>query len=773
MAKSKRSSEDDDILEEAKKEFARAVECENDNRLAAIEDIKFARLGEQWPAAIKIQREVDGRPCLTINDLPAFIRQVVNDCRQNKPEIKVGPVDSSADPETASIYSDLIRNIEQQCSADLAYDTGVDSAVTSGFGYWRIGLDYAHDDTFDQDLTIERVLDPMSVYGDPDSLSADGSDWNRAFVVQDIPKEQFEAQYGDDAGKIDWDVSGYSELDSTWFGDDTVRIAEYWKREEIERTICLLSNDTVISKDELEAATDGIPYGVYLQESEGVTVVKERSAKTWKVTQYRLTGAEVIETREWPGKFIPIIPIYGEEVYSEGYRYLRSLTRDAQDACRNFNYWRSSATELVALAPKVPFTGPEGMFDGDDQSKWQTANTKNWPFISWKPVANAPGMGPQRLPLDAGPAVGAIQEAMNASDDKKRVMGMYNASLGAASNETSGKAIMARQREGDVSTFHFTDNQSRAIRQTGRVLIDLIPHVYNRKRIVRVLGEDGTHRMVPLNQPVPVPGPDGKPQPIMGPGGQPLFGPDGKMIPLTRIFDLAAGKYDLTVKAGPSFTSRREEAATQMTQMVQAVPTTAPVILPLIAKNSDWPGADELEKDLKALAPKPQDGPPPEMQKQMQQAEEKFKALTAERDQLQAQLKAAGDKSQQAQGEMAVKAAQIKVDAANTLIAKFKAETERFTAVTNSHLNYMQAGLDAQLEIADMNMAHLEALQGMQQGGQPGQGNPQGMGQAQPPPQAAPQPQPMQRPSMPQGGVQPLPDDRRFPMNGPAEPPTR
>lgn len=691
------------LLEEAKKLFERCVDAEQHNRDPAEEDIKFSRLSIQWPADIEAQRKADGRPCLTINDLPAFIRQVVNDSRMNKPAIKVGPQDSDADVETANIFSGLIRNIESTSDADVAYDTGVDQAVTSSFGYWRVSLDYSHDDSFDMDISIKRILNQFSVYSDPDSLSHDSADWNVAFVIDSLTHEQFEKQYKK-SEKIDWDAAGYSSLnDTAWFSKDTVQVAEYWKREEITHTICLLSNGAIIRKDDLEHESDDIP-GLTYQDVlavEQVTIEDEREAKSWKVTQYILSGAEVLKTRSWPGRYIPIVPIYGDEVFSEGKRYLRSLTRDAQDPSRNFNYWRSASTELVALAPKVPWTGPEGTFSGDDQGKWQQTNLKNFPYITYKVMYDDNGQqlpGPQRQPLDVGPAAGALSEAANAADDKKRVMGLHNASLGMQSNETSGKAIMARQREGDVSTFHFSDNQGRAIRHTGRILIDLIPHVYNKRRIIRVLGEDGKHSMIPLNQPVPQTDQEGNPVPQINPQtGQPLVDQENNIIPSTRIYDLAKGKYDLVVKPGPSFTTRREEANAEMTELLRTVPQAATIILPRIAQNSDWPGAQDVADELKAMTPHPPDGPPPEVQQMMQQAQTFMQQMTKEKEQLQNQLN--------------VLQANREVEHARIEIEGFRAETERAKAAHESQLDLQSLGLDAHVKIGGLFLDHHNAQQ--------------------------------------------------------------
>jgi hypothetical protein len=605
---------DNDLLKEAKDAFEQASDASDHNRKTAIDDVKFARLGEQWPEAVMKQREREGRPCLTINKLPAFIRQVVNDARQNKPAIKVHPADSGADPETAEVINGLIRNIEYTSSADVAYDTGVECAVTAGFGYWRVGLDYAFDDSFDMDIQIKRVINPFSVYGDPNSTEADLSDWNTAFVVDRLTKDQFEAQWGDKA-KVDWDDTGWASAGEPWRVENDVLVAEYWKREEVDRIIVRMQGGQVYSKQQLETDPDLIvQLEMGLLQPHG-----ERKVKSHKVTQHFMSGAEILESKDWPGRYIPIVPVYGDEFDVQGKRYFRSLIHNAKDAQRTFNYWRTTGAELIALAPKVPFIGPKGAFDSDI-TRWQTANTQSHSFLEYDPVPAAGNVPPQRQPLDTGPAAGALQEALNASDDIKAIVGMYDASLGARSNETSGKAIMARQREGDISTFHFIDNMARAIRHTGRILIDLIPHVYDTERIVRVIGEDGKQEAKQINAPYQVQDPK---------TGQPVVDETGKAI--EALHDLTAGKYDLTVTTGPSFTTRREEAAASMTEALRAFPQAAPVIVPELAKNLDWPGADDIAEKLEQM----NSGQiPPELQKQIEEGKQQLQTLTQENQQL-------------------------------------------------------------------------------------------------------------------------------------------
>lgn len=632
----------DDLLTRAKHTYTRCESAESENRARALEDIKFARLGEQWPEDIKNQRQAENRPCLTINKLPSFIRQVVNDARQNKPQPKVHPVDGNGDPKTAKVIDGLIRNIEYTSNADVAYDTGIEASVTGGFGYWRIGMDYAFDDTFDMDLKIMRVANQFSVYGDPNSTEADSSDWNDAFVVDRISKDEYKRRY---KGKknydgesvcVDFQSDAWSEA-GEWMNEDGVLIAEWWHRDEVEHEILKLSDGNVV------AAEDMLPEMQMMIDAGILQIADKRMAKTHKVTQTILSGAEILEQRDWPGKYIPIVPVYGDEVVVEGKKHYFSLIHHSTDAQRMVNYWRTTATELVALAPKVPFIGRKGTFDSD-ATRWASSNTKSHAYLEFD------GEAPIRLPLDSGVAAGALQEALNASDDIKAIIGLYDASLGAKSNETSGVAINARQREGDVSTFHFIDNLTRAIRHTGKILIDLIPKVYTDERIIRVIGEDGKQEQQKINGEAPELDKEGNP--IQGEDGNPLMG----------IRDLRIGKYDLTVTSGPSFSTRREEAALQLTEAVRAFPQAAPVLLPLLAKNSDWPGADEVEEKLKEMS---SGQIPPELQQQIEQGKQELEKLQQENQQLKMDQTAEQAKIQaQTQADMAKIQAKAQADQA-------------------------------------------------------------------------------------------------------------
>jgi hypothetical protein len=597
---------DADLVQEAKEQFKICEDAADENRKRGEEDIRFGRMGEQWPEEIRKQREADGRPVLKVNQMPTFVRQVVNDARQNKPGIKVHPVDSVGDPQTASILSDLIRNIEASSDAEVAYDTAIDNAASRNVGYFRIDLEYAHEDAFDLDIKINRIMDPASVFGDPQSKAADSSDWDVAFVVNSLKLEEFKRKYPKAKATVDW--RGGDGVDSGWRSESEIRVAEYWKRTEEEREIALLSNGMVVTKDYLAEPVEGAPAGVKITNGEllqqqGANIARTRRASFYKVTQRLVTGAEVLKTVDWLGRYIPIVPVYGEEVVIDGERQLFSLIHWGMDPQRIYNYGRSASIESAALQPKAPFIGPVGAFK-TDATKWASANTKNHAYLQYD-LVDGVAAAPQRQ-MPPQPSAAWLEEARVASTDIKSAIGLHNASLGQRSNEVSGKAIVARELEGDVSTFHFIDNLSRGIRHGGRIIVDLIPKVYSKPRMIRVLGEDRKQsRMVKIGpqpqaqqSPQPAPGaPSAGPAPApMPPGPQ----PDPRAAAMDRIYDLTIGKYDVTVTAGPSYTTRRQEAGAEMIDMLKIRPELGPLIGDIVARNLDWPGSDEIAERLEA-----------------------------------------------------------------------------------------------------------------------------------------------------------------------------
>lgn len=640
------------LLTLAKKRFKQADEAESTNRARSLEDERFVNLDDQWTAEELTERT--GRPCIVINKCNTNNKQIKNDARQNKPRIKVRPADSKADPKVAEIFNGIIRSIENASDADAAYDNGIDNAVDGGWGYWRVVTEYCDDDVFEQDIRIKRIVNRFSVYMDPNAREADRSDAKWCFITEVISQDEFKEQFPD-IDVTDWE-QGQGESNAGWIDKQTVRIAEYYYLEPINRTLWQIvtkteqgeSYDTIdaegqelIPEDDLLSLgiTDGKKY-LMLEGDIPALVQAERTVKTNKVMWCKITGNKVIEGPiEQAGRYIPVVTCTGDEVWIEGEPVRKSAHYHAKGAQKLYNWARSNAVETLALSPKQPFIGTEAMFEGYE-GEWDRAATTP----KMRLMANFDnGQLPQRQPISISDN-GALQEAMQAADDIKATTGIYDAALGKQSNETSGRAIIARQRESDTSTFHFPDNQARAIRFTGRILVDLIPKIYDTQRVVRLLNQDGSEGWAEVNKRVPDP-----------------TAKDG----YKTITDLSVGKYDVTCDVGPGYMTKRLEAADGMVQFLSAAPATAPVLLPRIAKNADWPEADEIAEELAQIMNPQAQQPDPAIAQQQQaqmQAEQQKMQFDMQSKQMDLQGKQTAAEAQAMTAQIDLQKAQIELE---------------------------------------------------------------------------------------------------------------
>ncbi len=689
----------EDPLHEMRERFEYANEAWGDNRERYKDDVEFAN-GVQWPEGIQKERDNNGQPCLVVDKLNQYIRQVVNDSRQNRPSIKVRPVDSEADIETAEILAGICKHIEDRSDASAAYDTAIESAVKGGFGFIRILTEYAHENTFEQEICIERVRNPLSVLIDPDCKKADFSDARYAFIVDTIDENELKAEYPD-AEKIgDFDTGSMA-----WVAEeDKVIIAEYFEVIKKSRTMHLFSDGTTASDDEYQAA---IAEGLIPPDIKDTREIEYQEVMWSKVHG----GGYLEKPRKWIGKYIPIVPVIGNEVDIDGKVSYIGLIHAAKDAQRLYNYSRSAFAERVALTPKSPYIAAAGQVE--NHPEWQDSNSVNYSVLTYDPqeIGGALIGAPMRQPASDIPA-GFSQDMQLSEHDIQASLGMYSASLGQQGNEKSGRAIMARQREGDTGTFHYHDNLSRSIRYIGKILIDLIPKVYDSKRVVRIIGVDGkTNEMVQIDPAQQLP-------------HQKINTPEG----VKSIYNIGMGSYDVSVTTGPSYTTQRQEAAEAMIQLSQANPQLMQIAGDLMIRNMDWPGSEEIADRLKLMLPpqiaqaeQKEGEQSPEVMAVMAQAE----AVIAEKDQMlqQAeqmiqkigqelqQLKMANDdKIMNAQS----KQAEIQIKGQELQIKQFEAETDRAKTLQelqpqDTALEQQKLVLEAQRLEFDRQKAQLEA----------------------------------------------------------------
>lgn len=567
----------EEFLRIARERFRQSVDAESGNRQRMLEALRFRLPENQWHEQIKHQRDKEMRPCLSIDHLGKYVRQVSNDIRQNRPSGKVRPVDDNADVKTAEAYQGIIRQIERQSNADKVRGWAAEYAVSIGRGWYRIVTDYCDDESTDQDIFVKRIKNPFTVYPDPLAEEPDYSDMRWCFVRTRMPKDEFKAVYGDEkfASLEDW--AGIGDT-GDWIDDSAVYIAEYW---------CV---ETKSEKIKVEG--------------------RERTVERRKVCWYLISGSDVLEEREWAGRWIPIIPVLGEELDVEGETDLRGMIQRGMDAQRQYNYMRSAQVEAVALAPKAPFIAAEGQTE-NYQGEWAASNTKSIPVLRYTPVTvGGQVVGPpQRQTFE--PAIQAITQAvMQATEDMKQTFGIFDAGLGNGSNEKSGKAILARQKESDTANFHYVDGINTAISHEFRVYLDLIPKIYDRPgRVVRMLGEAG----------------DESAGVVGGDGVDPNVIPQG----IAGIYDLKAGRYDVAVTIGPSYSTKRQEAAEALTQLAGMSPIVMDRAPDIVVKALDTPYSQELADRLTPpdVAQSKQTGMEPQVQAIMSQMQQQMESL--------------------------------------------------------------------------------------------------------------------------------------------------
>ena len=697
----------DDVITTAKKRFQASLERSSHNREKMREDIRFAASSPddpwQWDKQDQIARK--GRPMLTINKLPQHIRQVTNDIRQNRPAIRFRPADDGADVESAEILQGLVRHIEANSDADIAYNTACEHQVTAGLGYIRVLTDYVRDDSFDQDIFIRAVRDPFKVYDDPEIECPAGSDRRWLFVEEVLDEDEFKAQYPD-ADPIDWNFS----RDESWFtGDRRVRVVEYFERAEEPKTLFLWPNGATSYEG------DPLPAGVI----PGEAPVKRRRATKCVIKWRKMTGDQVLEERIIPGDHIPWARVIGNAWVVDGKVYLSGLVRNTKDSQRMFNVAQSAIVERVLLSPKTPWIAPAEAIEGYEKA-WQSANTANHAFLPYNHVDEngTPIPAPSRMmPASVEPGLNQVAAASN--DDIKAETGQYDASLGQRSNETSGRAILARQREGDNATYHFIDNLAIAVRHIGRIVLGMVPSVYDTERVARIIGEDSEQANVRIDPNAP----------------QALVKTEDERGEIQRIFNPLIGTYDVYTTVGPSYTTKRIEAVEAMTQMTQANPALWQVIGDLLVKNMDWPGAEDMAKRLKfTLLPPIQqelsqkEAIPPEVQQAMAQAAQQMQQLQQQIQQMGQALNNAAQQVDKLEEDRELKLQEL-------ALKGYEAETKRIQAVNSGMtpeqiqllvMQTLQQTLTAPDPIAPIaeEMAEIEA----EEHGPMGQEMPQGMG---------------------------------------------
>lgn len=691
---------DQKLLAKIRKAYKRSAEAEADNRKEALDDLKHKTGEGQWPQSVVATRNLDKRPTLTINKLPVFVRQVVNEGRQNRPQIHVSPLGEKADKEVAKFFRAAIRAIERNSQADIAYDTLLEQGCDGGFGYLRILTEW-EPGTFNKEIVIRRIRNRFTVYMDPSHQMPDGSDSRYCILTEMLPREQFEDDYPD-ADPCPWDQGTVGDdRFKDWVGEHEVRVAEYFEVVHEMKRLVLLENGHVGYWDDLS------------DEAKNLEVVEERDEPVPTVKWCKVTAKEVLDREDWPGQWIPIVEIIGNEDDVEGKVKKSGIIRAAKTPQQMYNFHRTLGIELTSLQPRAPYVVEFGQIEGFEDI-WKTANTKNHAYLPY----NATDSGGQPVPPPQrqtfiGSNQGVIAETQAAAQDFMAVTGLrFDATLSERVYDESGKALRELQRKGDVGSFHYIDNFSRSLRFVGAQLVDLIPKIYDTRRMLTILREDDKEEQVIVDPAAPLP------------MQQRRLGPKQT---LTKIYNPTFGKYGVTVTIGPSAATKRIEAWDHMIDLVKIMPPQiAASVLDLVVKNADWDGAEQLEKRLAMMLPpnllddQAMQDVPPQVQAMISGLKQQLQKLGNERQQL---LKVLGDQ----QADRAQRQSKIDKDFEIKLLAILQKAQAQYEQQVGGQLGDLVEGV----KLLEGALSGAAAQPGRDRGGiDPGQGMPAGARQA-------------------------------------------
>ena len=586
----------DSRIQEAIDFLKLANDADTMNRQEALEDLKFGG-GDQWPVELQNSRNLESRPVITVNKVDNYCRQVSNQQRQQRPRIKVHATITHDDMVDAQTIQGIIRHIEVNSNADYAYDNAFDYAVRMGWGFLRVRTDYISEDSFDQEIYIDPVDNPFTVYFDPNSVSPDGSDAERCLITTMVSKDQFRKMYPEaDDGGTSFTQRGTGDSQSEWITKEDIRLAEYYYTVREKATLYLLSDGTATFADDKDFFQRLDAYGI--------TVVDKRDSFKKTIKYCKMTAIEILEERDWAGKYIPIVPVYGRHIVIGDKRKKFGMIRYAKDPQRMYNFWQTSITESVALAPKAKWIMAEGQ-DENHENDWANANIKSFPVLRYKQtdIDGRPAPPPTRMQPEP-PPTGVMAAAAGVNDDIKSIMGIFDpAQLG--QGNISGKAINGQQQQVDLTNFDYYDNLTRTIAHVGKICLDLIPKIYDTERVMRIIGDDGKPELLTINQRDSV----------------------GRVLN-----DISVGQYDVVMETGPGYNSKRQEAVDNMLPLLGAAPELMQVAGDLVFRNMDWPGADIIADRLAASNPMAQiddkSKVPPQVQMQLAMSQKQIQDLT-------------------------------------------------------------------------------------------------------------------------------------------------
>lgn len=659
--------EGDSRISEAIEFLRQAAESDATNRAEALDDVKFAA-GDQWPVEIQNSRNLEARPCLTINKVDAYCRQITNQQRQQRPRMKAQGMNNQTDAKLAEIVTGVCRHVEVNSNADHAYDTAYDFAVRMGWGYWRVITDYIRPDSFDQEIYIKPIDNPFTVYFDPNSVAPDGSDAEKCLITMVLSKETFRKMYPDADDGGSFAARGTGDSNSEWVTKHDIRIAEYFYTRIESKYLVLLSDGTTAYEDELPSEEAMSAAGIY--------EVSRRKTFKKSIKWCKLTAFQVLEEGTWAGKYIPVVPVYGQQCIVDNKRKRFGLVRMAKDTQRMYNFWQTSLTESVALAPRAKWIMAEGQDEGHE-TEWANANNTSYSYLRYKQtdINGQPAPPPIRQAPEQPPAA-IMAAAASITSDLQAVVGIFDPNQLPQGN-ISGKALQGQMSQMDMTNFHYYDNLTRSIAHTGRIILDLMPKIYSGERVMRIIGADGKPELVTLNQRT----------------GQKSA--DGVEVVLN---DISVGEYDIVMDTGPGYNTKRQEAVDSMMGMLGADPALMQQAGDLIFRNMDFPGAEIIADRLAAVNPLAQidekSDIPPQVQMKLASDQQTMQQMAQQIQSLQMLLKNRQDVEgmrQAGEDRRAVLGAEVKLHDQNTRSITTQNKTE-IDALVKLIVDHMDTG---------------------------------------------------------------------------------
>lgn len=585
-------TEDDKIVQEAQTRFNRCRDWESQFQALYKDDVKFANgdsdNGWQWPHDLKKEREKNKRPSLTINKVAQKVNLIVNDARENKTSVTIKPVGNDTSFQAAQIYEGIVRHIEYVSQAQTIYNDALESAVEGGIGWWRVGTKFDSDTVnqadqpdvswFDQSIYIMPVKNQLGVYLDPDIDQTDGSDARYGFVFSDVPRDEEEIKYPD----VDFTTGGstLSGPDS-WVILDSVRECEYYRIVEKMDELVYVEDEHGTGTTFFKSAMPKEFRDEFKRMEDSGAIVRKRQVSKRTLEWYKIVGNAIVDRRKLKGKYVPLVRTIGVERVIDGQLFRTGHVRRLKDPQRMYNYNSSGQVEFGALQTKTPWVGVKEAFEGNEDA-WNRANVQNAAYLT----VNGYDSEGHKLDLPQRPAAPgsspAYMDGMHIADhEMDMASGQYEAVEGKSGNERSGKAIQERQRPAEKSTGHFADHQAAAIRYTGMIILDMLPHYYDTERIIQTRGRDGVESKV-----------------FIKPDLDKVMEQEKDGEALKVMFNPKIGRYIVEADVGPAYGTQRQEAWNAFVQIVTGAPELINEIGDLMFRSADFPLADKIAERL-------------------------------------------------------------------------------------------------------------------------------------------------------------------------------